>query len=240
MKSEIKTIALVLAILFIFISGFAVGSSRSINVKVNGNIEVTDNVGSASVNTNTTAVINTTAAPITTTAAPVTTTAPANTSGTQQSSTAAPSTATTTTQAPTTSAPATQAPKVDLNKKGDLFKASCDKKIWAGILGECYLVLRNIDEGNEWGETGKVYELHVTYVKTGEEYGMWSDGYWEMSEDGTELTLTPKNQSENGNIGVEAGQSKTFTAVNGVFEIPITFEQGGNTTIYLDIEKNAL
>lgn len=37
---------------------------------------------------------------------------------------------------------------------------------------------------------------------------MWSDGYWELNDDGTELTLTPKNQSENGNIGVAAGKAR--------------------------------
>lgn len=140
----------------------------------------------------------------------------------------------------TTTEKPTQATVTNITKKGNLYKAYADSKIWAGILGDCYLLLRNIDSGNEWGEKGQVYELHVSYVKSGEDYGMWSDGYWKISEDGTQLTLTPKNQSDNGNIGVTAGQSKTFTAVNGVFEIPITFEQGGKTTIYLDVEKNAL
>lgn len=125
-------------------------------------------------------------------------------------------------------------------KKGNLYKAECDSKIWAGVLGRCYILLRNIDTPNEWGEKGQVYELHVTYVKTGEEYSMWSDGYWALDETGTKLTLTPKNQSENGNIGVDSGKSKTFTAQNGVFTIPVTFEQGGKTTIKLDLNKNAL
>lgn len=128
----------------------------------------------------------------------------------------------------------------DPEKKGTLIKSKCNSKIWANTLGECYLVLRNIDEKNEWEEKGKVYEIHVTYVKTGEEYGMWADGYWEMNEDCTELTLTPVNQSENGSIGVAVGQSKTYKAKNGVFEIPVAFERGGKTVIYMNLSKDAL
>jgi hypothetical protein len=45
------------------------------------------------------------------------------------------------------------------------------------------------------------------------------------------------NQGENGNVGVEVGGSKTFTGNNGVFEIPVTFEQGGGTTVILDLSK---
>ena len=66
---------------------------------------------------------------------------------------------------------------------------------------------------------------------------MWSDGFWEINDDGTELTLSPKNQSENGNIGVAAGKSKTFKGQNGVFSVPVTFEQGGKTTIKIDFNK---
>ena len=121
-------------------------------------------------------------------------------------------------------------------KKGTLYRADCNSKIWAGMLGECYMEFKNIDTPNEWGEKGKVYELHVTYVKTGEEYSMWSDGHWSLDESGNKLTLTPVNQSENGNVGVAAGHSKTFTGKNGVFEIPVTFEQGGATTVILKIK----
>lgn len=150
--------------------------------------------------------------------------------------------ATRTVEVVTVSEPVTEAEETTVAqmKIGNLYKAECDSKIWAGILGRCYIVLRNIDTPNEWGEKGQVYELHVTYVKTGEEYSMWSDGYWELDETGTRLTLTPKNQSENGNIGVDAGKSKVFSAQNGVFTIPVTFEQGGKTTIKLDMDKDAL
>ena len=145
------------------------------------------------------------------------------------------------TEPPTTEPPATQAPAgfsyQPLNKKGDLYRADCTGKIWAKIVGSCYILFRDIDEQNEWTEKGKVYELHVTYVKVGENYSMWSDGYWELDATGTQLTLTPVNQGENGNIGTQVGSSKTFTGKDGVFEIPVTFEQGGKTTVILDLNK---
>ena len=149
------------------------------------------------------------------------------------SATSAPST----TAEPATAAAPEGSAYQPLDKKGNLYRADCTGKIWAKIVGSCYILFRDIDEPNEWTEKGKVYELYVTYVKIGENYSMWSDGYWELSADGTKLTLTPVNQGENGNVGVEAGGSKTFTANNGVFEIPVTFEQGGSTTVILDLSK---
>ena len=145
------------------------------------------------------------------------------------------------TEPPTTEPPATQAPAgfsyQPQDKKGDLYRADCTGKIWAKIVGSCYILFRNIDDPNEWGEQGKVYELYVTYVKVGENYSMWADGYWELDSTGTKLTMTPKNQSNNGNIGVETGSTATFTGKDGVFEIPVTFEQGGKTTVILDLNK---
>ena len=156
---------------------------------------------------------------------------------------AAPATAAPATEPPVTEPPAAKAPEgfiyQPLNKKGDLYRADCTGKIWAKIVGSCYILFRDIDDPNEWGENGRVYELHVTYVRIGESYSMWSDGYWELDSTGTELTMTPKNQGENGNIGTEAGTSRTFTGKDGIFEIPITFEQGGTTTVILDL-KNPL
>lgn len=121
------------------------------------------------------------------------------------------------------------------DKKGQILKAESQSKIWAGVIGDAYILLRNISDANEWGEKGRVYELHCAQFAG--KYSMWSDGYWEISDDGTELTLTPKNQSENGNIGVSAGKSKIFKGQNGVFSVPITFEQGGKTTITIDLNK---
>ncbi|MBR5423447.1 MAG: hypothetical protein IK108_05485 [Clostridia bacterium] len=180
---------------------------------------------------------------------PAQTTASAEPSASNASAPAAtdaPATQPSASQVPATAAPATQSPApsetpafsyTPLNKKGDLYKAEGQGKIWAKIVGSCYILFRDIDEPNEWTEKGKVYELYVTYVRIGENYSMWSDGYWELSADGTKLTLTPVNQGENGNVGVEAGGSKTFTGNNGVFEIPVTFEQGGGTTVILDLSK---
>ena len=121
------------------------------------------------------------------------------------------------------------------DKKGDILRADSESKIWAGVVGDAYILLRNTSDANEWGEKGRVYELHCAQFAG--KYSMWSDGYWEINDDGTELTLTPKNQSENGSIGVAAGKSKTFKGQNGVFSVPVTFEQGGKTTIKIDFNK---
>lgn len=180
----------------------------------------------------------------TTAAAPVSVGAPA----TQTPATEAPATQPPATQAAATQAPATQPPAITahagfeyrpLNKKGDLYKAEGAGKIWAKIVGSCYMLFKDIDAPNEWGEKGKVYELYVTYIRVGENYSMWSDGYWELSEDGTVLKLTPVNQSNNGNIGADVGSTKTFTADDGRFTIPVSFEQGGGTEVILDL-RNAL
>ncbi len=121
------------------------------------------------------------------------------------------------------------------DKKGDILRSDSESKIWAGVVGDAYILLKNISAPNEWGEKGKVYELHCAQFAG--KYSMWSDGFWEINDDGTELTLTPKNQSENGSIGVAAGKSKTFKGQNGVFSVPVTFEQGGKTTIKIDFNK---
>lgn len=141
----------------------------------------------------------------------------------------------------TTAAPSEQ-PSVSVgkfsfikDKKGDILRADSESKIWAGVVGDAYILLRNTSDANEWGEKGRVYELHCAQFAG--KYSMWSDGYWEINDDGTELTLTPKNQSENGSIGVAAGKSKTFKGQNGVFSVPVTFEQGGKTTVKIDFNK---
>lgn len=162
---------------------------------------------------------------------------------TQAPATEVPITAASVTQPPATEPPATQPPAgfnyQPLNKKGDLYRADCTGKIWAKLVGSCYLLFKDIDAPNEWGEKGKVYELYVTYIRIGESYSMWSDGHWELSEDGTVLKLTPVNQGNNGNIGADVGSTKTFTADDGRFTIPVSFEQGGGTEVILDL-RNAL
>lgn len=186
-----------------------------------------------------------------TTAAP-TTAAPAA----EAPTTAAPDTETLATTEPTTAAQVTKAqvtkaqvtkkpsqtkpaaPATKAMKKGEVYKTAVSSKIWAGVVGTAYIVFKNIDTANEWGEKGLVYEIYVAQV--GNNHTMWSDGYWELSSDKTTLKLTPKNQSENGNIGVEAGSTKTFTAENGTFTIPLTFEQGGKTTIKLVLSSDAV
>lgn len=177
-------------------------------------------------------------------AEPASTEAPATQPpATQAPATEAPAIEAPATQPPATEPPATQPPAgfnyQPLNKKGDLYRADCTGKIWAKLVGSCYILFKDIDAPNEWGEKGKVYELYVTYIRIGESYSMWSDGHWELSEDGTVLKLTPVNQGNNGNIGADVGSTKTFTADDGRFTIPVSFEQGGGTEVILDL-RNAL
>lgn len=139
---------------------------------------------------------------------------------------------------PTDKPSPTQQPTKAAEKKGDLYKAAGDSKIWANTVGQAYILFRNIDKPNEWGEKGQVYEIYV--AQFGDDFSMWSDGYWKLNDAKTQLTLTPKNQSDNGNIGVGEGESKTFTGNNGVFAIDLKFSSGGKTKIQLDLAKNAL
>lgn len=127
--------------------------------------------------------------------------------------------------------PATEITTLAPTKKGVIYKVSGDSKIWANTVGQAYILFKNIDTPNEWGEKGRVYELYV--AQFGDDYSMWSDGYWSMDESERTLKLTPKNQSENGNVGVDAGKTKTITATNGVFVIDVTFSSGGKTTMKL-------
>ena len=88
----------------------------------------------------------------------------------------------------TTAAPAKQ-PSVSAgkfafvkDKKGDILRADSESKIWAGVVGDAYILLKNISAPNEWGEKGRVYELHCAQFAG--KYSMWSDGYWELNEMG--------------------------------------------------------
>lgn len=136
-----------------------------------------------------------------------------------------------------TQKPTTPQPTKANEKTGDLYKSVGTRKIWAFVVGDIYVLFRDITTPNEHGIKGKVYELHVN---AGEKYELWSSGYWQLNDAKTELTLTPKNQSENGNIGVAAGESKTYKQNKGVFTVDFTFEQGGKSSIKLDLAKDAL
>ena len=99
MKQETKIVAIVLAFLIVFMSGFGLGATKGINIKIEG----------AAVQSGAQAVVNTTAAPApqTTTAAPApqtTTAAPADTTAAPADTTAAPAD-TTAAPADTTAAP---------------------------------------------------------------------------------------------------------------------------------------
>ncbi|MGN0542987.1 MAG: hypothetical protein ACI4JG_05990 [Acutalibacteraceae bacterium] len=139
--------------------------------------------------------------------------------------------------AETTAAETTKAAN-PAEKKGDIYKSVGKRKIWAGVVGEVYVVFKNTDTPNGSGMKGRIYELYVSAGDDG--YSVWADGYWELNDAKTELKLTPAHQTENGNIGVAVGQTKTYTLEKGVFAIEFTFEQGGKTTVKLDPVKDAL
>ena len=74
MKQETKLVAIILAALIVFLSGFGLGATQGINIKIEGAAVQTGGTP-ADTNTTTAAPQTTTAAPQTTTAAPETTTA---------------------------------------------------------------------------------------------------------------------------------------------------------------------
>ncbi len=133
----------------------------------------------------------------------------------------------------------TQAP-VRAEKKGDLYKVVGADKIWANLVGEAYILFKNTDEPIASGISGKVYELYVLVAQTGEDYVVWSDGYWNLNDAGDTLTLTPHNQNENGNIGVSAGETRTYTKTGNVFKIEMSFSGGGNVNFEFDPSADAL
>ena len=62
----------------------------------------------------------------------------------------------------TTAAPAKQ-PSVSVgkfafikDKKGDILRSDSESKIWAGVVGDAYILLRNTSDANEWGEKGRI------------------------------------------------------------------------------------
>ena len=98
MKQETKVVAIILAALIVFLSGFGLGATKGINIKIEGAAVQTGGTAAPAPQTTTATPQTTTAAPQTTTAAPA---APADT-------TAAPAAPADTTAAPadTTAAPA--------------------------------------------------------------------------------------------------------------------------------------
>ena len=97
MKQETKIVAIVLALLIVFLSGFGLGATKGINIKIEGAaVQTGGEAADPAPQTTTAAPQTTTAAPQTTTAAPQTTTAA------PQTTTAAPS-GDTTTAAPSNS-----------------------------------------------------------------------------------------------------------------------------------------
>lgn len=131
-------------------------------------------------------------------------------------------------------------PPVREEKKGDLYKVVGADKIWANLVGEAYILFKNTDEPVASGISGKVYELYVLVAQTGDDYVVWSDGYWDLNDAGDTLTLTPHNQNENGNIGVAAGETKTYTKSGNTFKIKMSFSGGGDVNFEFDPSADAL
>ncbi|HIT53086.1 MAG TPA: hypothetical protein IAD07_04015 [Candidatus Fimivicinus intestinavium] len=129
---------------------------------------------------------------------------------------------------------------IQKEKKGDLYKVVGANKIWANLIGEAYILFKNTEEPTASGISGKVYELYVLVAQTGDDYMVWSDGYWDLNDAGDTLTLTPHNQNENGNIGVAAGEKKTYAKSGNAFQIKMSFSGGGKVTFLFDPSADAL
>ncbi len=116
-----------------------------------------------------------------------------------------------------------------------VYKSEGTRRIWAGIVGKIYVTFKTVEESDGIGR--QVYEL---WVDPGDGYTVWADGVWELNERKTELKLTPKNQSENGNIGIAIGETKTYKTEDGVFKVEFTFEQGGKSAIKFNPTKDVV
>lgn len=107
-----------------------------------------------------------------------------------------------------------KAPKAPETKEGEIYRT---KVVKVNAMVNAYLSFKEISEANEWGESGKVYEITVSSYGGG--YSMWSDGYWDLT--GDTLTLTVVNADDKtGLVDAEKEVAKTYTAVDGVFSIP--------------------
>ena len=162
---------------------------------------------------------------------------PESTEKTDTVSTSTKSEDTTQTKSETQKAEVNATTKSSSAKNITVYKSEGQRKIWAGVVGEIYVLFKNIETPNGNGLKGQVYEL---YVDAGDGYTVWADGYWELNSSKTELKLTPKHQSENGNIGVAEGKTKTYKADNGTFKVEFTFEQGGKSSIKFNPAKDAV
>lgn len=232
MKKEMKAIVITVLVILFFSAGVFIGTLRKgINISVNADLDVQNSakVEAPVTNVNTTAVTApatiATASTVTETAATVSADAT-----TATPSTVAPVTQVSETQASSTEA-APEASEYSADENGVVFKVEGENKIWANRVGQAYMLFKDIDAPNEWGESGKVYELYV--AQFGNNYSMWSDGQWNLDSQTGTLELTPVNQSENGNVGAAEGETKTITAVNGEYVINVSFSSGGKTTMIL-------
>ena len=125
------------------------------------------------------------------------------------------------------------APDAPETKEGEVYRTSV---VEVNAMVKAYVSFKDISEANEWGQSGKVYEIIVSSY--GGDYGMWSDGYWEL--DGDTLTLTAVNADDKTCfIDAQKDVAKTYTAVDGVFSLPAKVG-GGECTFTLDPEADAV
>lgn len=113
---------------------------------------------------------------------------------------------------------------------GEIYRTSVVK---ANINASAYVSFKDYgEEANEWGEKGKVYEIHVSAY--GKDYSMWADGFWTL--EGDTLTVTPKNHNESNCCFTDTtvGEAKTYTATDKVFSIGGKVA-GSTVTFKLDI-----
>ena len=128
---------------------------------------------------------------------------------------------------------ACKAPDEPEAKEGEVYRTSV---VEVNVNVSAYVSFKDISEANEWGQSGKVYEIIVSSY--GGEYGMWSDGYWNL--EGDTLTLTAVNADEKTCfVDAQKDVAKTYTAVDGVFSLPAKVA-GGECTFTLDPEKDAV
>ncbi len=118
-------------------------------------------------------------------------------------------------------------PDAPETKEGEIYRTSV-ATVNANV--KAYVSFKDISEANEWGESGKVYEIIVSSY--GGNYSMWADGHWEL--DGDTLKITPKNQDDKTCFtDTEKEVEKTYTATDGIFSLTAKVG-GGNCTFTLN------
>ncbi|MCM1284548.1 MAG: hypothetical protein NC213_02750 [Acetobacter sp.] len=121
-----------------------------------------------------------------------------------------------------------------VENKGEIYRTEVYSGIYSGVVGKGYISFKDITEPNEWGKKGKVFEIYV--AQSGDNYTMWADGYWSMSADQKELSLTMTEVADTALDDVQANVAKVYTVnEKGQFIIPAHFAGGGTATFVLNV-----